>query len=198
MLRSEVLYQWVKEFYQLDSRTRIRISREVYNGTWDALYDSRADLVIGAIGRPPHEVGFQYVPMGHRQLHLSMSSEHPLAEQKGPLTIDQVLEYRVVDAGDSSRLIVPRNNGFRVNHEQLIVPDLYSQKEAILNGIAVGFMPQYMIASEVDCGVIVTREVSNHENSLELYSAWTTAARGRALEWFSTRLCSEHFRKQFL
>ncbi len=34
MLRSDALYDWLAQFYQLNSGTRVRIIREVYSGTW--------------------------------------------------------------------------------------------------------------------------------------------------------------------
>ena len=152
MLRSDVLYQWISEFYRLNSGTRIRIIREVYSGTWDALYDKRADLVIGAIGRPPHEVDVDYVSMGRRQLYLAMDAGHPLVDLPEPLTMQQISQHRLVDAGDSSRLINSSKSGLGSSGDQLTVPDLFAQKEVILSGIAVGFMPLHLIEEEIESG----------------------------------------------
>lgn len=198
MLRSEVLYQWIREFYRLNSGTRIRIIREVYSGTWDALYDKRADLVIGAIGRPPHEVDVQHVPMGRRELYLAMTAEHPLADQPEPLTMSQLSQHRLVDAGDSSRLIRSAHTEIMNNSDQLTVPDLFAQKEAILSGIAVGFMPLYLIENEIASGHIKVREVANRECSVELFTCWRKSGRGKALEWFSERLLQADYRAQFI
>jgi len=198
MLRSEVLYQWISEFYRLNSGTRIRIIREVYNGTWDALYDKRADLVIGAIGRPPHEVDVQYVPMGRRDLYLAMAAGHPLAVLPEPLSMMQISQYRLVDAGDSSRLIQSSNVTAFNNSDQLTVPDLFAQKEAILTGIGVGFLPLYLIENEIAQGRIKVREVVNRESSVELFTCWRQSGRGKALEWFTERLLQSDCRAQFI
>lgn len=198
MLRSEVLYQWISEFYRLNSGTRIRIIREVYNGTWDALYDKRADLVIGAIGRPPHEVDVQYVPMGRRDLYLAMAADHPLAGFPEPLSMMQISQYRLVDAGDSSRLIQSSNASALNNSDQLTVPDLFAQKEAILTGIGVGFLPLYLIENEIAQGRIKVREVVNRESSVELFTCWRQSGRGKALEWFTERLLQSDCRAQFM
>jgi len=200
LLRSEVLYQWINEFYQLNTGTRIRIIREVYRGTWDALYNKRADLVIGAVGRPPHEVDVSHVPMGKREMFLVMASGHPLAQEKGPFCIEEVRQHCLVDAGDSSRLM---NNyegpsvGF-YGQGQLIVPDLFAQKEAVLSGIAVAFMPLHMIEDEIANGRLIVREVENRECSVELFACWRKSSRGRALDWFTERLQQGDYRQQFI
>ncbi|MDI3324549.1 LysR family transcriptional regulator [Pontibacterium granulatum] len=199
MLRSDALYDWLAQFYQLNSGTRVRIIREVYSGTWDALYDKRADLVIGAVGRPPHEVDVSYVPMGRRQLYLAMHAKHTLAELPEPLSMEQVAVHRLVDAGDSSRLIRrASSDGVFISQDQLTVPDLFAQKEAILSGIAVGFMPLHLIEDEINQGRLLVREVENRECSVELYACWRRSSRGRALTWFTERLQKNGNRQQFI
>ena len=197
MLRSETLYSWLAEFYCLNAPTRIRIIREVYSGTWDALYDNRADLVIGAVGRPPHEVDVSYLPMGRRQLVLAMPADHPLTILPEPLSMVQIGAHRLVDAGDSSRLLRSKQHSEN-SFNQLTVPDLFAQKEAILNGIAVGFMPLHLIEGEVSAGSICVREVVNRECSVELYACWRSSGSGRARQWFSDRLQQSELRQQFI
>lgn len=199
MLRSDTLYDWLAQFYQLNSGTRVRIIREVYSGTWDALYDKRADLVIGAVGRPPHEVDVSYVPVGRRQLYLAMHVEHPLAGLPEPLTMEQVTAHRLVDAGDSSRLMRGVSSAAVFSsHDQLTVPDLFAQKEVILSGIAVGFMPLHLIEDEINQGRMLVREVENRECSVELFACWRRSSRGRALSWFTERLQQNGCRQQFI
>lgn len=199
MLRSDTLYDWLAQFYALNSGTRVRIIREVYSGTWDALYDQRADLVIGAVGRPPHEVDVQYVPMGRRQLYLAMPVDHPLAALPEPLTPEQIQQHRLVDAGDSSRFMRNSKNGaVLTGQDQLTVPDLFAQKEAILHGIAAGFMPLHLIESEINSGRLLVREVENRECSVELFACWRRSGSGRALAWFTERLQSAELRQQFI
>ena len=201
MLRSEVLYQWLRDFYALNSGTRIRISREVYTGTWDALYDKRADLVLGASGHPPHEVDVHYVPVGRRDLIFVMAVDHPLAQLSDagqPLTLEQVAQHRLVDSGDSSRLLRPDNKSQISGHDQLTVPDLFAQKEVLLAGIAAGYMPRYFVANELESGQLVERAIEHRDCSVDLYACWRRSGRGRALEWFTHRLQQECWRNQLL
>jgi hypothetical protein len=40
----------IEAFYQVADQTRVRIVKEALSGTWEALLDRRADLLIGAAG----------------------------------------------------------------------------------------------------------------------------------------------------
>lgn len=198
MMCGEVLYQWLRDFYQLDTRTRIRVVREVYQGTWDALYDQRVDLVIGAVGQPPHEVDIEYLPVGRQALMLVMAADHPLAVDTASLSIRELSQQRLVDAGDSSRLIRPGKGQQQLCDEVLIVPDLFAQREAILSGIGVGFMPEHLIGDLLAEGQLCCREVINLDCSSELFVAWRKSSRGQALNWFSDRLQDAAMRESFL
>ena len=48
----------LESFYQQGFGTRIKLVREVYGGSWDALQSGRADISIGAPGDPPPGGGF--------------------------------------------------------------------------------------------------------------------------------------------
>ncbi len=200
LLRSEVLYQWLRDFYALNSGTRIRISREVYTGTWDALYDKRADLVLGASGHPPHEVDVHYVPVGRRELIFVMAADHPLAQLSAdqPLTQAQVAQHRLVDSGDSSRQLRPDSHSQMSGYDQLTVPDLFVQKEVLLSGIAAGYVPRHFVAAELASGQLVERTIEYREWSIDLYACWRHSGKGRALEWFTQRLQQAPWRDQLL
>ena len=65
----ERLWPLVAAFYvhcrdNAAANTRLRLSREVLGGAWDALADRRADLVIGASGDPPPGGGYRIAAAG--------------------------------------------------------------------------------------------------------------------------------------
>lgn len=198
MLRSEVLYRWIADFYALNSGTRIRISREVYTGTWDALYDKRADLVLGASGQPPHEVDVNHVPIGRRQLIFVLAASHPLASLPEPLRPEQIQAYRLVDSGDSSRLLQPESSSLMPRTDQLTVPDLFAQREALLCGIAAGYMPRYFVAAQLASGELVERRVEHRDCHIDLFACWRRSGKGQALDWFTQRLQQPEWRQQLL
>ena len=44
------LFALFERFYQTDCGTRLRVTKEVLGGSWEALINNRVDLVIGATG----------------------------------------------------------------------------------------------------------------------------------------------------
>ena len=103
-----------------------------------------------------------------------------------------------MDAGDSSRLIEPDKGQQGIFSEALLVPDLFAQREAILSGIALGFMPAHLVDQYLASGELVSRKVQNRDNSTELYVAWRKSAHGLALNWFKQRLQNSGQRQAFL
>lgn len=54
----------ITAFYEVADQTRLRILKEELSGTWEALLDRRADLLIGAAGAGPSGGGYSAEPMG--------------------------------------------------------------------------------------------------------------------------------------
>lgn len=53
VLEFDTLLPVVRAFDALDSGVSLRFTHEVLGGTWEALRDGRADLVVGATNEPP-------------------------------------------------------------------------------------------------------------------------------------------------
>lgn len=43
----------IRDFYQVATGTQLRFSHEALSGTWEALLDRRADLIVGAAATLP-------------------------------------------------------------------------------------------------------------------------------------------------
>ena len=53
VLEFETLLPVIRAFDALQSGVRLRLTHEVLGGTWEALREGRADLVVGATNEPP-------------------------------------------------------------------------------------------------------------------------------------------------
>ena len=58
MLSPVGLAEDIDAFYKVADQTRVRIVKEQLSGTWEALLDRRADLLIGAAGEGPSGGGY--------------------------------------------------------------------------------------------------------------------------------------------
>ena len=188
VLALERLYPVVASFFAEGTGTRVRLSREVLGGTWDALASGRADLAVGASGEFPAGRHFATRPLGRIDMVFVAAPSHPLAGEPQPVPMAKVRAHRAVSVADSSRLLPPRTAGLLSGQDALTVPTLQDKLDAHVAGLGVGFLPRPLAAREAAAGRLVILEVEGGRPSSELHLAWRSGQRGRALEWFVRRL----------
>ncbi|MDF0505041.1 LysR family transcriptional regulator, partial [Burkholderia cenocepacia] len=103
VLEFDTLLPVVRAFDALDSGVSLRFTHEVLGGTWEALRDGRADLVVGATNEPPAIPGFKWFELGAMDWVFAVSPRHPLGAASGVLTRDAIGAHRAVVVADSSR-----------------------------------------------------------------------------------------------
>src|SRR5689334_15762248 len=103
ILEFELLMPVVRAFDALDSGVTLRFTHEVLSGTWEALRDGRADLIVGATNEPPVIPKLRWFELGVIEWVFAISPRHPLAGAKQPLEREQVTLHRSVVVADSAR-----------------------------------------------------------------------------------------------
>ena len=178
----------LEAFYREDVGTRLRLSREVLGGNWDALVDRRADLVIGASGEAPTGGGYSSQPLGELEWWFAVAPHHPLAQDAEPLQRETILRHRAVAVGDTSRRLPPRTTGLYSGQDVLTVPDMETKLRAQIAGLGCGFLPRLLAQPAIDTGRLIAKEVEESKPSGALRYAWRTGETGKALKWFLKRL----------
>lgn len=181
-------YPVLEEFYREQSGTRIRLSYEVLGGSWDALMSNRADLVIGASGDGPSGGGYSVRPLGEMQFVFAVSPAHALAQLAEPLTREDIMKYRAVAVGDSSRNLPPRSVGLLTGQDVLTVPDMRSKLAAQVAGLGCGYLPLFDAMVEVGARRLVIKETEEPRPDGRLHYVWRPAEKGKALRWFLKKL----------
>ncbi|WP_333687534.1 LysR substrate-binding domain-containing protein [Methylococcus capsulatus] len=181
-------YPLLETFYVLNCATRIKLSREVYGGTWDALATSRADLVIGAPGEAPPGGGLATRPLGVVEFVFAIAPGHPLAGLAEPLQRADIQHHRAVVASDSSRNLPPRTSGLLSGQDTLAVPDTEAKLEAHRRGLGVGYLPRQLVLQDLARGTLICKEVEEPKPQVPLFLAWRSGHRGKALDWFIQRV----------
>jgi DNA-binding transcriptional LysR family regulator len=187
LIPMERLHPLLKEFYLEACGTRLRLSTEVYGGSWDALTTGRADLVIGAPGEGPSGGGYAEREMGRVEFEFVVAPLHPLAVAPEPLRSEQILHHRAVSAADSSRNLPPRTSGLLSGQDVLTVPDLHAKLAAHRDGLGVGYLPRSLALEEAAAGRLVIKQVEEPKPATQLSLAWHSGC-GRAARWFVDRL----------
>ncbi len=178
------LFPLILQFDSQRSGTQLQLTREIFGGTWDALIDHRADLVVGAAGDPPSGFSFGIRPLIDVPFVFAMTPDHPLAQLPEPLPADQIARYRAVVAADSSRRLPARSGGVQAGQPTLVVPSVAAKLAAQVAGLGVGFLPQHLAQPHLDAGQLVDRAVEHARAPAQLSLAWRSGENGRALAWF--------------
>lgn len=185
------LYALLHEFYQQSFGTRIRLLREVYGGSWDALSTGRADISIGAPGDGPPGGGYATHAIGTLAFHFAVAPDHPLAALAEPLQNQDIQQYRSISAADSSRNLPPRTSGILSGQDVLTVPDMQAKLQAQIEGLGVGYLPQKLAEKHARAGRLVIRKVAEPKPEATSFLAWRTTGDncgGKARLWLLKRL----------
>ncbi|MCB5189435.1 LysR family transcriptional regulator [Methylobacillus arboreus] len=187
ILRLEPLYEILERFYAQSFGTRVRLLREVYGGSWDALISNRADISIGAPGEGPPGGGYTSRLLGTVEFVFAVSPSHPLAQVPEPLSNYDIQQHRSVSAADSSRNLPPKTSGILDGQDILSVPDIPSKALAQIKGLGVGYLPRKLAEYHAARGELLIRQVAEPKPEVIGYIAWRSNG-GKAQQWLLQEL----------
>lgn len=183
----DALYKIINEFYSENFGTRLKVIREVYGGSWDALVSGRAAISLGAPGEGPHAGSYTTKAIGVLEFHYAVAVNHPLAQIAEPLQNIDLKQYRAVSASDSSRSLEPKTSGIITGQEVLSVPDMQAKLQAQLAGLGTGYLPKRMAEKHVATGELVIKAVAEPKPKVTSYLAWHNKG-GKAQQWLIEKL----------
>lgn len=181
------LFTVLHAFYAQNFGTRLKILREVYGGSWDALISGRADISIGAPGDGPPGGGYATKPIGTLEFHYAVATNHPLAKLAEPLQNLDIMRYRAISAADSSRNLAPRTSGILTGQDVLTVPDMQAKLQAQIAGLGVGYLPKKLAEKHTASGELVIKLVAEPKPEATSFLAWRSKG-GKAQQWLLTEL----------
>ncbi len=198
IIPSEPLHPLLQEFYQQACGTRLRMMTEVYGGAWDALATNRADLVIGAPGESPAGGGYSTRALGSFQWLFAVAPTHPLAKAPEPIPPQEILKYRSIAAADSSRNLPPRTSGLLTGQDVLTVPDMRMKIAFQVAGLGVGYLPAHLARAQADAKRLVIKQTLESKTDVQMFVAWRTGNKGKALRWWLDKLNNAELLKHLL
>jgi DNA-binding transcriptional LysR family regulator len=175
-------------FYREHCGTRLRLLTEVYGGTWDALYSGRADLALGVPAEGPPGGDFGVRLIGEIAWQFAVAPTHPLAASPEPVPAAEIRKHRAVSVADSSRTLPPRTTGLLSGQDVIAVSNLRAKIAAQAAGLGVGYLPRAVAQAEAAAGRLVIKQVEEARPAQQIFIAWRSADRGKALTWFLKRL----------
>lgn len=188
LIPCEPLLALAAAFYEEHDATELHFSYEVPGGSWEALLDNRADLVIGTSGESPGNSDFQTRVIGRLELVAAVAASHPLAKRRGPVSSDLWRRYRAVAIAGSSHQLEPGTMGLFLGQRTLTVPNLEAKLAAQLKGLGVGFFPRCFIAPHLASGELVEVQLETPRSPEHFHVSWNGRCKGKALAWWIDRL----------
>jgi DNA-binding transcriptional LysR family regulator len=188
LLEFETLLPAIRSFDALKSGVNLRITHEVLGGTWDALADGRADVIVGATNEPPSIPKLRWFELGVLEWVFAVSPRHALATAGEPLEREAVVGHRAVVVADSSRRLDVRGYGTVGGQATLAVPSMRAKIQAQRDGLGVGWLPKVRVASLLARGELVGKRMADPREPNTLYVAWRGEHEGRALAWWLDQL----------
>ncbi|MBD8880798.1 LysR family transcriptional regulator [Rhodanobacter sp. 7MK24] len=183
ILEFDTLLPVIRAFDKLESGVSLRITHEVLGGTWEALREGRADLVIGATNEPPAISQLRWAELGRMEWVFAVSPRHPLGKATGPLSQQVVSAHRSVVVADSSRG-TGRGYGVVAGQATLAVPTMRAKILAQCDGLGVGWLPRHRVSTLLKNGALVEKAMADPREPNVLFAAWRGDHDGRALSWW--------------
>lgn len=184
ILRFQPIYALIKQFQETHPWIDIKITEEVFGGTWDALHAGRCDLIIGATGAG-RDNSFNMYPIGDIEFVFAVAKDHPLSLAEQPLSNKSIKKYPSVVVADSSRELATRSAGLLDGQPRITVPSIDQKIELHILGMGVGYLPLHRIQQELQKGLLVPLKVAKPTSRcLDLCVAWQKDNNGKALAWF--------------
>lgn len=197
VLEFETLLPVIRAFDALQSGVRLRLTHEVLGGTWEALREGRAELVVGATNEPPSMPNLRWFELGTMDWVFAVGAGHPLATAREPLSQDLISSCRAVVVADSSRNL-GRAYGVLGGQATLAVPSMHAKILAQRDGFGVGWLPRHRASALLRDGKLVEKKVTDPREPNTLYVAWRSDQEGRALSWWLEQLRQPRLAKRLI
>lgn len=179
----------VEYFYRTFEFAELQINMEVFNGSWEAISQGRADIVIGATSAVPVGGDFEVRDMGILDWAFVMSPAHPCVREQ-VLTEAFVSQFPAICLDDTSSVLPQRHTGHYPQQRRLLLPNWYSAIECLKNGVGVGYMPRHMAQPLLASGQLVEKMLPDEKPLSQCCLVWRKDDNHKLIEWMVNYLGS--------
>ena len=174
----------IESFYQHHSVTRLKFINGVLGGSWDALIQGRADIIVGAMHEPLSSSDFSVARLGELEQIFAVAPHHPLAEEAEPLSRSTIKRYRAIVVGDSSPLAAATATQLLDDQEAITVFDFKTKLELQISGLGCGYLPRYLAQRFLESGALIEKKVAAQILFEPVWMGWNEQTAGLASAWW--------------
>jgi len=187
IIPSAALIDDVAAFEALKCGTRLHITSEVMTGSWEALKEGRADLIL-AVSAGPTGGDYKATEVGTLEFAFCVGRTHPLARSKKTLSNEDLLKHTAIVVADSARVLPARTTGLLSGQNRITVPDMAAKIAFQKAGLGYGFLPRMCVRKELKEKSLIELSVEDSRSPEALCLAWRPKESGEALKWWRNRL----------
>ncbi|EHA1127065.1 LysR family transcriptional regulator [Vibrio navarrensis] len=191
VVKLDKLKPLVEDFYREFDFAELQINMEVFNGSWEAIAQGRADIVIGATSAIPVGGDFEVRDMGRLDWAFVMSPAHPCVRQQ-VLTEAFVSQFPAICLDDTSSMLPKRHTGHYPQQRRLLLPNWYSAIECLKNGVGVGYMPRHIAMPLINDGVLVEKILPDDKPLSQCCLVWRKDDNHKLIQWMVDYLGNSH------
>ncbi|MFA0030287.1 DNA-binding transcriptional activator PunR [Vibrio breoganii] len=196
IVKLDNLQHLIDDFYKQFDFAELQINMEVFNGSWEAIAQERADIVLGATSAIPVSGDFGIKDMGKMNWVFVCSPLHPLT-QKSSLKVEDVAAFPSVSLDDTSRVLPKRHQTLFTNQRRLLTPNWHTAIRCIKEGVGVGFMPEHIAKALVSNKELVTLSIDFQAPPSECCIVWRKDSSNKLIEWMLNYLGDENKLHQY-
>lgn len=174
----------IEAFYERHSVTRLVFINGVLGGSWDALTQGRADIIVGALHEPPQLSDFGFARLGVLDQVFVVAPHHPLANEPDPINRRVIKGFRAIVVGDSSRAECAISSQLLDEQEAITVFDFKTKLELQISGLGCGYLPRYLAQRFIESGALVEKQVIAQNSNESVWVGWNEQTAGLASAWW--------------
>ena len=179
----EPFWPLLRQLQQQHPWLDIQILDEALSGSWEALINDRADLIIGVSGDEPPGGHWVRHCLGYLQSQLCCSPQHPACELDSPIEHDQLKPYTHIVISDSARHLAPRDVGLLGIQQTLAVSNLPQKISALVNGMGISHLPLPIFQDLQHQGKLAPLLTHHSISPQPFYMCWRKEQKGKANQW---------------
>lgn len=144
----------LSRFFGEHPRTRLHLHFEAVTGPWERLMDADADVIVHRVDK--NDARVEWLDLGKvRLVPVAAPGFLPFAVRR-TIRQDEMRPFTQCVIRDSARHSTPRDYYLVEGAQQCTVADHQMKKEVILQGLAWGHVPAFLIEDELRAGRLVS------------------------------------------
>ncbi|HEE0104280.1 TPA: LysR family transcriptional regulator [Citrobacter gillenii] len=178
----------IESFYLHHSVTRLKFINGVLGGSWEALTQGRADIIVGAMHEPPSASNFGFARLGDLEQVFVIAPYHPLAQEDEPLQRRTIKRFRAIVVGDSPHLASLSGSQLLDDQDAITVFDFKTKLELQISGLGCGYLPRYLAQRFLDSGALIEKKVVAQIMFEPVWIGWNEQTSGLASAWWRDQI----------